>query len=240
MGSRYPDWVPTAAPMLNHPDPLTREVARGYAGGGFLMDNGDGLEWYSSTRRALVPLGESLHIPRSLGKHLSRFTVRLNADFPGVLAGCMAREETWISPELAGIYLHLNKTGLMHSFETWRSGHLAGGVLGLALGGAFIGESMFHAITHGSKVALVRLSQHLSTRGFSLFDAQLQNPHLARFGTFEISPAEYAQKLRLALNQDAYLAPLEQVLDDELCEPWAPDLDRQDRDREPWDVGKPV
>lgn len=197
--------------MLNHADPLTREVARGYAGGGFLMDNGDGLEWYSSKRRALVPLGEALHIPRSLGRHLSRFTLRLDTDFPGVLAGCMAREETWISPELAGIYLHLNKTGLMHSFETWQGGQLAGGVLGLALGGAFIGESMFHAVTHGSKVALVRLSQHLGRRGFTLFDAQLQNPHLRRFGTYEISPAEYAGKLRLALGQDADLAPLEDV-----------------------------
>ena len=195
--------------MLNHPDPLTREVARGYAGGGFLMDNGHGLEWYSSSRRALVPLGDGLHIPRSLHKHLGRFEVRLNADFPGVLAGCMARSETWISPELAGIYLHLNKTGLVHSFETWRGGQLAGGVLGLSLGGAFVGETMFHAVTHGSKVALVRLSQHLTRRGFVLLDAQLQNSHLQQFGTYEISPAEYAGQLRRALGQDTDLALLD-------------------------------
>ncbi len=195
--------------MLNHPDPLTREVARGYAGGGFLMDNGQGLEWYSSTRRALVPLGDDLHIPRSLRKHLNRFEVRLNHDFPGVLAGCMAREETWISPELAGIYLHLNNTGLIHSFETWRGGRLAGGVLGLALGGAFVGETMFHAVTHGSKVALVRLSQHLTRRGFSFLDAQMQNSHLEQFGTYEITPAEYAGRLRQALRSDVALGPLE-------------------------------
>ncbi|UWX63268.1 leucyl/phenylalanyl-tRNA--protein transferase [Deinococcus rubellus] len=207
--------MPTAAVMLNHPDPLTREVARGYAGGGFLMDNGRGLEWYSSTRRALVPLGEVLHIPHSLKKHLSRFEVRLNADFPGVLAGCMARSETWISPELAGIYLHLNKTGLLHSFETWQGGHLAGGVLGLSLGGAFVGETMFHAVTHGSKVALVRLSQHLTRRGFVLLDAQLQNSHLQQFGTYEITPAEYAVQLRRALGKDADLS----LLDGEWPEP---------------------
>ncbi|AWN23282.1 leucyl/phenylalanyl-tRNA--protein transferase [Deinococcus irradiatisoli] len=200
--------MPTAAAMLNHPDPLTREVARGYAGGAFLMDNGRGLEWYSSTRRALVPLGD-IHIPRSLKKHLERFEVRLNSDFPGVLAGCMARQETWISPELAGIYLHLNHTGLVHSFETWQGGKLAGGVLGLALGGAFVGETMFHSVTQGSKVALVRLSQHLFRRGFSVLDAQMQNPHLQQFGTFEITPAEYAGQLRAALRQDVDLAPLD-------------------------------
>lgn len=192
--------------MLNHADSLTREVARGYAGGGFLMDNGHGLEWYSSTRRALVPLGEQLHIPRSLKKQLSRFEIKINADFPGVLAGCMAREETWISPELAGIYVHLNKTGLVHSFETWRGDQLAGGVLGLALGGAFMGETMFHSITHGSKVALVRLAQHLGARGYSLLDAQMQNSHLEQFGTYEITPAQYARQLKLALRQDVDLA----------------------------------
>ncbi len=204
--------MPTAAALLNHPDPLTREVARGYAGGAFLMDNGRGLEWYSSTRRALVPLGD-IHIPRSLNKQLGRFEVRLNTDFPGVLAGCMARQETWISPELAGIYLHLNHTGLVHSFETWQGGKLAGGVLGLALGGAFVGETMFHAVTHGSKVALVRLSQHLFRRGFSFLDAQMQNPHLEQFGTFEITPAEYAGRLRAALRQDVSLSPLETPLE---------------------------
>ena len=191
--------------MLNHPDPLTREVARGYAGGAFLMDNGQGLEWYSSARRALVPLGSAIHVPRSLRRQLGRFEVRLNQDFPGVLAGCMARRETWISPELAGIYLHLNQTGLVHSFETWQGGTLAGGVLGLALGGAFIGESMFHAVTDGSKVALVRLSRHLSCRGFGVLDAQMQNPHLVQFGTYEITPGEYADLLQDALKRDTSL-----------------------------------
>ncbi len=194
--------MPTALAFLNHPDPLTREVARGYAGGAFLMDNGDGLQWYETRRRALVPLGESLHIPRSLHKQLSRFDTRINHDFAGVLAGCRDREETWISDELADLYLHLHSHGLVHSFETYQGGVLAGGVLGLVLGGAFIGETMFHAITHGSKVALVRLSQHLSVRGFSVFDAQIQNPHLARFGTTEVSAAQYRKRLQVALGQD--------------------------------------
>lgn len=196
--------MPTARHFLNHPDELTREIARGYAQGGFLMDNGEGLEWYESRRRALVPLGD-IHIPRSLKKQLGRFETHINHDFAGVLEGCRNREETWINSELAEIYLHLHATGLAHSFESYQGGQLAGGVLGLVLGGAFIGETMFHAVTHGSKVALVRLSQHLAAQGFSLLDAQIQNPHLARFGTYEVSASAYRKRLQAALEQDVAL-----------------------------------
>ncbi len=191
--------------FLDHPDPLTAEVARGYARGGFLMDNGDGLQWYGVSRRALVPLGDALHVPRRLERELPHFTLRLNSDFPGVLDGCANRSETWISDELKGIYTHLHGTGLVHSFEAWRGDQLAGGVLGLALGGAFIGESMFTALTGGSKAALVGLSRHLTRRGFTLLDAQIQNPHLARFGTFEVTGAAYQRLLAAALKQDAGL-----------------------------------
>ncbi|WP_424949263.1 leucyl/phenylalanyl-tRNA--protein transferase [Deinococcus sp.] len=195
--------------LLNHPDPLTREVARGYAGGSFLMDNGDGLKWYTVGRRALVPLGAALHVPRSLRKQIGRFEVAINLDFAGVLAGCRDRPpgETWISDELAEIYLHLHETGLAHSFETWRDGQLAGGVLGLVLGGAFIGESMFHRVTHASKVALVGLSRHLMVQGFLLLDAQIQNPHLERFGTYEVSGGEYRKLLQEALERKVNLLP---------------------------------
>jgi leucyl/phenylalanyl-tRNA---protein transferase len=204
--------VPTAEAFLNHPDPLTSETARGYAGGSFLMDNGDGLKWYGVGKRALVPLGsgltgERLHVPRSLNKHLSRFEVAIDLDFAGVLAGCRDRpkDQTWISDELAEIYLHLHHTGLAHSFEAHQGGKLAGGVLGLVLGGAFIGETMFHSVTHASKVALVQLSRHLSAQGFVLLDAQIQNPHLARFGTYEIGGGEYRKLLKEALGADVEL-----------------------------------
>ncbi|ULH16495.1 leucyl/phenylalanyl-tRNA--protein transferase family protein [Deinococcus sp. KNUC1210] len=104
------------------PDPLTRSIAQGYAGGSFLMDNGDGLQWYTVRVRALVPLGDALHIPGSLKKHLNRFETAIDTDFAGVLAGCRDREETWISDELADLYLHLHRTGLAHSFETYQGG----------------------------------------------------------------------------------------------------------------------
>ncbi len=201
-----------AEQFLSHPDPLTREVARGYAGGSFLMDNGDGLQWYGVRVRALVPLGPALHVPRSLNRQFSRFQMAVDLDFAGVLAGCRDRpaDETWISDELADIYLHLHATGLAHSFETWQPDdtgtlRLAGGVLGLVLGGAFIGETMFHRVTHASKVALVGLSRHLTARGFAFLDAQIQNPHLARFGTYEIGAAEYRRLLKEALDRDVSL-----------------------------------
>jgi len=204
----------TTDTFLTHPDPLTREIARGYAGGSFLMDNGDGLQWYGTRKRALVPLGDRLHMPGSLKKQLGRFQIAVDLDFAGVLAGCRDRpaDETWISDELAEIYLHLHATGLAHSFETWQpddSGELrlAGGVLGLVLGGAFIGETMFHRVTHASKVALVQLSRHLTAQGFGLLDAQIQNPHLARFGTYEVSAAEYRRLLAEALEREVSLLP---------------------------------
>ncbi|AFZ65994.1 leucyl/phenylalanyl-tRNA--protein transferase [Deinococcus peraridilitoris] len=182
-----------------------RDILTGYASGAFLMDNGDGLQWYTSKRRALVPLDERFHVPSSLRRAMHKFEIRLNTDFEGVVAGCAAREETWISDELRAVYRALHRAGFAHSFETWQDGRLAGGVLGITLGGAFIGESMFHVVTDASKVALVRLVGHLRTRGFILFDAQIQNPHLARFGTFEVGERQYAELLQKALSVSAHL-----------------------------------
>jgi leucyl/phenylalanyl-tRNA---protein transferase len=182
------------------------EIVSGYLQGHFLMDNGAGLAWYSSRRHALIPLDQRFHTPRSLRRALNsgRFEVRINADFPGVIEGCRTggragRDGEWISSELQEIYLELRHAGVAHSFETWLDGRLAGGVLGLSLGGAFIGESMFHQVTDASKVAMVKLVDHLHTRGFTLFDAQVQNPHLARFGAFGIGEREYTRLLAQAV-----------------------------------------
>lgn len=203
--------MPHARTFLYHPDPLTREVARGYASGAFLMDNGDGLQWYSVGGRALVPLTEAqgLHVPRRLRRELGRFEVRCNTAFEEVIAGCRGelsgsppRDGQWISDELVVIYRQLHVSGLAHSFEVFRDGALAGGVLGLALGGAFIAESKFHRVTNASKVALICLAGHLHARGFTLLDAQIQNPHLETLGVVEVDDTEYALRLKGALGQD--------------------------------------
>ncbi len=206
--------MPTAAHFLDHPDPLTREVARGYAGGAFLMDNGDGVQWYGVATRALVPLTEEagLHVARRLRRELPRFEVRVDTAFGEVIEGCRghlpgapARDGEWISPELTDLYGHLHQTGLAHSFEVWQGGELAGGVLGLALGGAFIAESKFHRVTNASKVAVIRLAEYLQSRGFIVLDAQIQNPHLATLGVYEVDAEEYAPMLTSALKVNAAL-----------------------------------
>jgi leucyl/phenylalanyl-tRNA--protein transferase len=130
---------------------------------------------------------------------INSFSVAINRDFAGVCAGCADRSLTWISPELIQIYQQLHQSGWAHSFETWQGDQLAGGILGLAIRGVFIGESMFYKIPDGSKIAMVKLVEHLRERDFCLFDAQMQNPHLARFGAYTISEKEYHALLESAL-----------------------------------------
>ena len=174
-------------------------IVRGYAKGFFLMDDGEGnLQWYGTPEhRTLIPLDDRFRYPRSLRRVLNReqFHVRINSAFERVIEGCADREETWISAELAEIYRQLHACGWAHSFETWEGDRLAGGILGIAIGCAFIGESMFFAIPDGSKVAMVKLVEHLRDRGFLLFDAQLSNPHLSRFGAVTVTEEFYMQKL---------------------------------------------
>ncbi|WP_299414646.1 leucyl/phenylalanyl-tRNA--protein transferase [Acaryochloris sp. IP29b_bin.148] len=177
------------------------EIIAGYRQGYFLMDNGEGLGWYSSQSRTLMPLDEQFRYPRSLRRYLNqnRFTPAINRDFVGVVNGCANRESTWISGELKDIYLALYQAGWAYSYETWQGDQLAGGILGLVIGGVFIGESMFFNIPEGSKVAMVKLVEHLRSQQFLLFDVQIMNPHLARFGAYTISEKEYQHQLQQAL-----------------------------------------
>jgi leucyl/phenylalanyl-tRNA--protein transferase len=184
-------------------------IIQGYAQGYFLMadDTGDSLGWYSSRERTLIPLDERFRYPRSLQRVLNqeRFTVAVNRDFEAVIDGCADRETTWISAELKDIYRSLHAAGWAHSFETWQGDELAGGILGLAIGGAFIGESMFFRIPDGSKVAMVKLVERLRDRQFVLFDAQMMNPHLERFGAHIIGSRQYNLLLKQALKRQCSL-----------------------------------
>ncbi|TAE53050.1 MAG: leucyl/phenylalanyl-tRNA--protein transferase [Nostocales cyanobacterium] len=177
-------------------------IIRGYAQGYFLMaDEYDHLRWYGSRERTLIPLDEKFRYPKSLKRALNqeKFTVAINRDFNGVVEGCANRETTWISPELKEIYSLLYENGYAYSFETWQGDQLAGGILGIVIGGVFIGESMFYNIPEGSKVAMVKLVERLRQRKFLLFDAQMMNPHLARFGAYIVSNKEYETLLRQAI-----------------------------------------
>jgi leucyl/phenylalanyl-tRNA--protein transferase len=179
-------------------------IIRGYAQGYFLMaDDSDHLGWYGSKERTLIPLDERFRYPTSLRRALNqeRFTVAINHDFRGVVAGCANRETTWISPELQKIYWLLYQSGYAYSFETWQGDQLAGGILGIVIGGAFIGESMFYHIPEGSKVAMVKLVERLRQQQFVMFDAQMMNPHLERFGAYLVNDAEYDSLLQQALHK---------------------------------------
>ncbi|HIK29948.1 MAG TPA: leucyl/phenylalanyl-tRNA--protein transferase [Oscillatoriales cyanobacterium M59_W2019_021] len=189
-------------------------IIQGYAQGYFLMANDEKggtstLDWYMSRERALMPLDDRFRYPKSLRRVLNqnRFSVAINRNFDAVVEGCADRPTTWISPQLQQIYRQLHRARWAHSFETWQGDRLAGGVLGIAIGGAFIGESMFYRIPDGSKVALVRLVEYLRSRQFLVFDAQLMNPHLSRFGAYIVEMHHYRQLLHRAIGRRCTFDP---------------------------------
>ena len=166
------------------------------------------LAWYSPDPRGIIPLDERFHLPHGLARALKkrRFEVRFNTAFEAVMQGCAEREETWIDAEILASYTELHRLGFAHSVEAWREGRLAGGLYGVALGGAFFGESMFHRETDASKVALHALVERLRARGFTLLDIQWTTPHLCTFGAIEIPRREYLRGLRAALKRDCEFA----------------------------------
>jgi leucyl/phenylalanyl-tRNA---protein transferase len=177
-------------------------IIEGYTQGYFLMaDENNNLGWYGSRDRTLIPLDQAFRYPKSLRRVINqgRFTTTINRNFTAVVEGCANRDTTWISEDLKQIYRKLYQAGYAYSFETWQNDELAGGILGIAINGAFIGESMFFQIPDGSKVAMVKLVEHLRDRHFVLFDAQMMNPHLERFGAYRVSDQDYQQLLSLAL-----------------------------------------
>ena len=182
---------------------LTPEIVlQGYCAGLFPMaDETGAIHWFSPNPRCIFLL-DHFHVPRSVRQTIRRgkFEVRVNTAFDEVIAGCADRPEgTWISREIMRVYRALHRQGYAHSVESWYQGQLAGGLYGVAIGGAFFGESMFTRVADASKVALVALVERLRNRGFTLLDTQWQTPHLARFGAVNISRAEYLRRLRSAL-----------------------------------------
>jgi leucyl/phenylalanyl-tRNA---protein transferase len=179
-------------------------IVEAYSEGYFLMaDEDDHLDWYQSQQRTLIPLDQRFRYPKSLQRVINqnRFQVGINRAFEDVVNGCANREVTWISDDLKDIYCHLHHAGWAHSFETWQDDRLAGGILGIVIQGAFIGESMFYQIPDGSKVAMVKLVEHLRDRHFVLFDAQMQNRHLERFGSYVVSDRDYQTLLHRAMHR---------------------------------------
>lgn len=177
------------------------QVLAAYRAGIFPMADPSGLiGWWSPDPRAVLEL-DRVHVPRRLQRTArgARFEVRLDTACADVMAACADREETWISPELAAVYLELHRRGVVHSVETWRSGQLVGGLYGVSVGGAFMAESMFHKETDAGKVAVVALIERLRARGYLLLDIQQQTGATSIFRPTLLRRDEYLRRLAPAV-----------------------------------------
>ena len=174
-----------------------------YSSGWFPMavDHGE-IRWYSPDPRGIIPL-DTFHLPSRLARVIrsGKFTVDIDRAFESVMRACAETDRndgdpgTWINDEILESYIELHRVGLAHSVEAWQGDRLVGGLYGVALGGAFFGESMFHHATDASKVALAALVDRLQVRGFRLLDIQWVTPHLEQFGAIEIARAQYLKVL---------------------------------------------
>ncbi len=187
---------------------LTPELLlRAYAIGVFPMaerHDDNTVFWVSPKQRGILPL-DAFHVSRSLRRTVRRrvFEVTCDAAFAAVMEGCAEvggkRRETWINAMILEGFQGLHAAGFAHSIECWQGGRLVGGLYGVALGGAFFGESMFSRITDASKVALVHLAARLRLSKFVLLDTQFVTEHLRSFGAIEIPAGEYQARLDAAV-----------------------------------------
>jgi len=167
-----------------------------YRQGVFPMAGPDGLRLFSPDPRGILPI-DGFHIPHGTRRAWSAadWDLRVDAAFPEVVLACAEREETWIDETIFQSYLALHRAGHAHSIEVWKDNVLAGGLYGVRIGAAFFGESMFHRITHASKIALCGLVAALKSGGFQLLDIQWVTSHLAGFGAISIPRNTYLEQL---------------------------------------------
>lgn len=165
-------------------------------------ESGVPMLWWSPQRRGVLPL-DGLRVSRSLRQSVRRMEIRVDTAFAEVIRACgdPTRDSGWIDGEIVDAYTRLHELGWVHSVETWRDGELVGGLYGVAIGGLFAGESMFHRTRDASKVALVGLVEMLRDEYADqrLLDVQWQTPHLASLGVVELPRPTYLQRLRHAL-----------------------------------------
>ncbi len=182
-------------------------LLQAYASGVFPMADAAHAEeifWIDPRRRGILPL-EGLRVSRRLARTFLKadFEIRIDSCFGAVVKACADRPETWINDQIFTLYRDLHRMGFAHSVEIWIGGVLSGGLYGVALGGAFFGESMFSRSRDASKLALIALVARLRAGGFTLLDTQFVTDHLTRLGAIEISRAAYHQRLEAAINRPA-------------------------------------
>ena len=177
----------------------------GYRNGFFPMGDpttGD-IQWHRPDPRAIIPL-EDVRVSSSLRATIRKglFTITVDTAFHEVITACADRPDCWITPTVIDAYTELHHLGLAHSVESWHEGRLVGGLYGVALGGAFFGESMFSRMNDASKVSFVALVQRLRERDFSLLDTQYINDFTASLGAIEISDSLYQRMLEACIDDD--------------------------------------
>lgn len=199
---------------------LTAEVVlHAYRLGAFAMgEPDDTINWYRPHPRCIIPLND-YHVPtRLLRTYLhNRFEIRIDSNFSAVIAACAEidttgntrnnydRQSTWISKDIIRVYTELFEKGYAHSVEAYSQGQLVGGLYGVSLGAAFMGESMFHQARDASKICLVYLIDRLKLNNYQLLDCQYLTNHLKTFGAIEIAADEYMHRLSQALKVNCSL-----------------------------------
>jgi leucyl/phenylalanyl-tRNA--protein transferase len=192
-GSLAPDWMLEAYRRGIFPMPIKVEKRRHIA-------------WLSPDPRGILEI-DDLHVSRRLLRRLKRgeFQFSLDRAFPDVVEGCAAPrgydDDCWLTLAMQNAYVNLHELGHAHSVEVWQDGFLVGGIFGVAIGGLFAGESMFHRATDASKAALAVLVEHLRQRGYALLDVQWTNSHTRSLGASDIPRCKYMERLAAAVER---------------------------------------
>ncbi|MBI1271285.1 leucyl/phenylalanyl-tRNA--protein transferase [bacterium] len=179
-------------------------VLSAYSQGIFPMGHDDGtIRWYSPDPRCIFDF-DQFHVPRRLMRTYKsgKFEMKVNSAWREVLRACADRDSTWITDDIFRVYTEMHEAGFAHSVEAYYEGKLAGGLYGVSIGGAFMGESMFHNVTDASKISLIYLVERLKSRGFVLLDSQYMTDHLSTLGAVLIPRQEYLRRLHKALYLD--------------------------------------
>lgn len=183
-------------------------LLRAYCMGIFPMgDDSGAIRWYSPNPRCIFDF-DHFHVPSRLARtyRSGKFELRVNTAWKEVLRHCADRDTTWINDKIVRVYTELHEMGFAHSVEAWREGRLAGGLYGVAIRGAFFGESMFHLETDASKIALVYLVERMKQRGMTLLDSQFMTSHLSTLGAVDIARDDYMRRLQAALQLECSFA----------------------------------
>ena len=207
-GSDFGDIVAVGGSL--HPDNLMAAYRRGIFPWPI---EGWPLTWFCPRERAVLDFRD-LHVPRSLARERRRTNLRftIDADYAAVVRGCALasrpeQEGTWITRGIYDNYCALHRAGHAHSVEAWEGGGLVGGIYGVDAGGAFAGESMFYLRPNASKLALLRLVEHLSERGLAWLDIQVMTPHMHTLGAKLIGRDEFLDRLAADLSRGLVLFP---------------------------------